>query len=151
MAPALLKPVAGLATGLAAVLVAVIVSISTGMVKTRLRITVQRVAMVRLSHLQRIAVSWSHRLVQAFSVIFSYLDYHWEVRYLVSAVFVGCTATVDATAQPSSVCMSVPLFTGQVRVPLPAPAHNKFVNLVPQGVLPWKPHPLKVCLLSQVL
>lgn len=41
------------------------------------------------------------------------------------------------------------LLAGTVRVPLPAPAHNKYVNLVPQGVLPWQPHPLKVGQLLQ--
>lgn len=33
---------------------------------------------------------------------------------------------------------------GLLRVPLPAPAHGKYVNLVPKGVLPWTPHPLQV-------
>jgi hypothetical protein len=43
------------------------------------------------------------------------------------------------------------LLAGTVRVPLPAPAHNKYVNLVPQGVLPWQPHPLKVGQLLQTI
>ena len=50
-------------------------------------------------------------------------------------------ATADA--QCVLLCLPACCHTGNLRVPLPPPAHGKFVNTVPQGVLPWKPHPLQ--------
>lgn len=34
-------------------------------------------------------------------------------------------------------------WAGNLRVPLPPPAYGKYVNVVPHGVLPWKPRPLQ--------
>jgi hypothetical protein len=34
---------------------------------------------------------------------------------------------------------------GQIKVPLPAPAHGKVINWVSGDVLPWRPRPLQVC------
>jgi hypothetical protein len=146
MAPAVLKPVAGVATGLAGVLLALVVAISTGEGAWR-RAAGPGASWVRLAGPR--ATDRPQLAIHACLGLHFYSLSHCFGRrgaVLAQRSLAGQQQQHNSRCVPTTCGSLWPCYlSGNLRVPLPAPGHNNYVNVVAPGVLPWTPQPLKVC------